>query len=285
MRTTTFLSVLQAIAAKVLGTADHLPTQQGVAFTESVNEHVRDCWDREFWPDWTVTEQRYFRDTWSATSYAAGAQVYHAGTNAYYAANASAISTDVPGTSSKWTLLTGQALRRYISREQTGKTVIGAVLCVTELDPRLNDTTPAINWRAGADGIEFSARLDLPTSVWVTFRKVPPEFTLTAWTAASYASGARVYQSTTGECYVANAATSDNDVPGTSSKWTRIEFPLALKTPVVLFVAADRQEEAGQLETSSSLRQRAEDALVDEFRRMGGQQGMVRPYRVLTRAA
>lgn len=284
MRTATFLSVLQAIAVKVLGTADNLPNQQATAFTESLNEHVRDCWEREFWPDWTTTEQRYFRDAWTATSYSTGAEVYHAATDAYYAANASVISTDVPGTSSKWTLLTAATLRRYVSKEQTGKTVIGAVQWVTEKDPRTNHNTREYPWHAGPDGIEFSSAVDLPTSVWVSFRKVAPEFTLTAWTAASYASGARVYYASTGECYVANAAATSGDVPGTSTKWTKVEFPLALKTPVVLFAAADRRDEGGQLESSSSLRTRAEDALVDEFRKMGGQQGQVRTYRVLSAA-
>ena len=50
MRTVTFLSVLEAIAFKVHGTADLLPTQDAAAFTASLNEHVRECWERVFWP-------------------------------------------------------------------------------------------------------------------------------------------------------------------------------------------------------------------------------------------
>ena len=127
MRTVTFLSVLEAIAFKVHGTADLLPTQDAAAFTASLNEHVRECWERVFWPEWTLTEQRYYRAAWTAASYSSGAEVYHAATNAYYQANTSATGTDVPGTSVKWTLLSGSDLRRYISLDQTGQTAIGEV--------------------------------------------------------------------------------------------------------------------------------------------------------------
>ena len=49
MRRATFLSVLNLVAFKVLGTADNLPAQQAAAFTAAINEHIREAWERAFW--------------------------------------------------------------------------------------------------------------------------------------------------------------------------------------------------------------------------------------------
>lgn len=287
MRTVTLLSVINAVAFKVLGTSDNLPQQQGAAFIDSIGEHLRECWERFFWPEWTVTEERYYRDAWAAQGYnTVGTEVHYTPGDAYYRSNAVAGMSDVPGVSSKWDLITGTDLRRYVSLDQTGKTPIGTVEQVTPKDPRIYPGTPRIGWAPGPDGLEFPSTEWTGTSVWVRFRKRPSQFTATAYNAANaYAVGDLVYF-TDGDCYVCTATASAGDTPATDAdKWTKQSFPYVLKRAVVLFAAADHRDEDGQIESNSVFRTRAEDALADEWAKAHGQQDQTRRFRVVTRQA
>lgn len=287
MRTNTFLSVLSSIAAKVLGTADSLPQQQAAAFTESINEHTRETWEREFWPEWTLVEKRFYRPTWSATSFTSGAEVYHADTDAYYRANSNAVSGDVPGAAALWVLIApGADFRQYVSLDQAGQTAIGTVFSVTRDDPRVSPGTAKLAWAPTSDGLEIPTQQTTQTYVWVKFRRVPPQFTATAWSGTpTYAAGTVVYYAGTGECYVNSSSATGTDIPGAAAKWVKQDFPVALKRAVVLFAAADHREEDGQIESNNSFRKRAEEALVDAWRRMHGQQGQTETFRVATRQA
>lgn len=285
MRTVTFKSVIDKVATKVLGTADNLTRQKRAALVDSIAEHLRECWERVFWPELLLTEERAFRDTWTTTTYASGSEVYYSPGDAYYVANASASGADVPGTSSKWDKLTGTDLRRYVSLDQTGKTAIGTVEQVTNADPRSTPGTLPLRWSAGPDGIELSPYAGADTTVWVRFRRRVPQFTSTDWAAGSYASGSVVYYATTGECYVASSAASSGDVPGTAALWVKQSFPYIFQRTVALFAAADHRMESGQLETRNAYLIQAEDALADEYRKAFGQQAQIESFRVLTRAA
>jgi hypothetical protein len=77
MRRVTFKSVLQKASALYLGN----PTPNA-ATTAALNVHINkrasECWESFFWPEWTVTEARTFRNVWSAvTAYTAGTEVYY----------------------------------------------------------------------------------------------------------------------------------------------------------------------------------------------------------------
>ncbi len=51
-----------------------LDTIRAGALTEYINQHVRFGWHWDFWPEWLLTQARYYRAAWSsATSYAAPA--------------------------------------------------------------------------------------------------------------------------------------------------------------------------------------------------------------------
>lgn len=67
MRSVTFQSVLNGAAAKLgMDPLRDLNPARAASLTEYVNERVKEAWKFEFWPEWTVTEQRYYRDVYDA---------------------------------------------------------------------------------------------------------------------------------------------------------------------------------------------------------------------------
>lgn len=51
---------------------DRLDGIKALAVTEYINQHVRFGWHFDWWPEWTLTEQRWYRASWDAsTAYAA----------------------------------------------------------------------------------------------------------------------------------------------------------------------------------------------------------------------
>lgn len=88
MRTVQFISVLWG-AARLLGLDPQrdLTNPQAARYTEYLNRHVAKAWRFERWPEWTVTEQRWFRPWWDeAVTYAAQAEVYYPPADKYYQA-------------------------------------------------------------------------------------------------------------------------------------------------------------------------------------------------------
>jgi hypothetical protein len=74
MRTVTFKSVLHG-AAQMVGmdpTRGDFNNAVAAAMTEYVNNRIRQGWEQEVWPEWTLIEQRSFRASYaSGTAYAA----------------------------------------------------------------------------------------------------------------------------------------------------------------------------------------------------------------------
>jgi hypothetical protein len=76
MRTVPFGDVLDFVATKMQGTAAPM-NDEAAAFCTYINDAVRNCWEREFWPELMVIEERYYRPEWDvATTYAEGDEVY-----------------------------------------------------------------------------------------------------------------------------------------------------------------------------------------------------------------
>lgn len=203
MRAVPFRSVLGLVAKKVNGTADNLGVQEAEALALGINEHVRECWERDAWPEWSPVEERFYRDAWTAAAYAAGAEVYHAGTDAYYRASGAVLFSDVPGVAAAW--MAESALgdfRRYVALDQTGQTAIGTVLGAYRSDPRLRAGAKRVDYLVTSEGIQLLRHT--PTSVWLHFRQRPPEFTATEYDATlAYTAGELVLFATDGECYEA----------------------------------------------------------------------------------
>lgn len=88
MRTITFQSVLWG-SARLLGLdpARDLNSARAATLTEYANQRVREGWQFDYWPEWTPTEKRYFRDVYSASeNVTATTERYHIGSGNYYQA-------------------------------------------------------------------------------------------------------------------------------------------------------------------------------------------------------
>lgn len=101
MRTVTFQSVLNGVA-QLLGmvpTRDLNPARAS-SLTEYINQRVSEGWKWEFFPEWTVVEQRFYRATYDATAnVVAGDERYHiASANYYQALRAQTPAAQAPAT-------------------------------------------------------------------------------------------------------------------------------------------------------------------------------------------
>lgn len=298
MRTVSFQSVLELVAQKANGKAE-LGAEEAVSVTTRINEYLRECWERDAWPEWCPVEQRYYRETWGSRAFSGGDEVYHADTDAYYHAEEDTVSGDIPGAGAPWFTVAdweengGDPFRRYISLDQTQfgstPTPIGTVLGLFQSDPRLKAGARRVDYTLTTEGIQVLRYSG--TSVWVHFRKRPPEFTATVFDALrSYTAGERVYFVGTtegfldGECYeCVTAATAGQSPQASPTKWSKIEFPYVLKHAVADFVFAELLEEDGQSDRAERRRSKAEETLATEWTKSEAQQGLVRTFRVLTR--
>ncbi len=252
MRTTALSNVLNFVATKVLGAPANMLAEEGEAFMRYINHWVRECWERDFWPEWTTLEERFFAAEWDdAQSYAEGDVV----------CLVTSTTDDIPGL-----------------------TAIGTVRAVYPADPRFTRNTPELNWKPIPDGILVQDSR-AGGSVWVEFRQRAPVYTSDAFDPAEtdYTTGDLVYSGgETYECVVLNpnvgTAPEDN-----LSDWVLIPFPSILASAVQAFAYAEALEDDGQQDKALIQRDLAEDRLAIEWSKAEGQQGQVRNFKVLTR--
>jgi len=88
MRTVTFKQVLNGISQKLgMDPTRDLNAARAASLTEYVNLRVAEGWKFDFFPEWTVVEQRYFRDAYSAAENVVAAdQKFFIGSGLYYQA-------------------------------------------------------------------------------------------------------------------------------------------------------------------------------------------------------
>jgi hypothetical protein len=261
----THASVAQEIASAAGEDYSALTDLDLTSLRRYIQRRARYAWERDWWAELMRSEERHLRDAWTATSYADGAQVWHAGTSAYYEANTAAILTDVPGVSSVWDVIT--ELDPYVALEQEDETAIGLVRGVYDEDPTYVENPKRIPWRLGANGVHLLGQ-SVPTSVWVWFKLREPEFNGAVYSASStYASGDRRYYSSAsvgfeGDYWTAAATTTAGQNPETNpEKWARVEFPVFLRSYVVQAAYADWLRADGQTDKAVVEEQAAESLL------------------------
>lgn len=241
MQTVTLRTVLDAIA----GLQGAEPVAAGdpdfIAYIASINRHLERGWQHDFFPEWSPTERRAFRDTWNGTdTYAAETEVYFEDDDTYYAANSAPnnpAAGESPATNpEKWTEVTD--LVRYVSLTQTGQTVIAEVDRICKNDPIANPRRPGeVPCRITNLGIVPLATTG--ARVYVTFRPPAPVFAATEWNATDdYDVGDVRYSDDEGDCFKAiqggvNHAVTDE------AYWERVEFPARLKNFVTIAAYAD----------------------------------------------
>ena len=190
VRNVTFQSVVDGVASRIgLDPTQTLSASTVAAITEYINTRVRFAWELYKWPDMSSVERRRFRQTWTATSYSLGDEVYHEGTSQYYRANTSVTGSDVPGTAAGWTSAASLTdFVRNIDYDQTftltdasaDATKIGEILYVYAADPRVTRYAERVNFMVYDGGAvigqtQFSATS--PNEVFVEFTTRPTTFT------------------------------------------------------------------------------------------------------------
>lgn len=241
MRTVPLKSIFQGASA-LLGAELVSPGSPDFAgIIAALNTHIETGWTYDFWPEWTVCEQRAYRDPWNDTdTFDPGREVYFAAGDAYYTAN-SAPNAPAAGESpatdpAKWTALT--TFSRYVALDQPGRTPIGEVARMCRFDPRLNPAKPGElrfditdlgimpDWRAG-------------NQVWVEFRLRPPTFSSDLYDAERLWQAEDVcFDPTTWECYRALQATQGNG-PTALAYWSKVAVPAILRRFLERAVYAD----------------------------------------------
>jgi|GEM_PF-1478029 len=285
MRTVPFATILTWVATKMgLDPAANFRRDQADAITTYVNYHLREGWERQPWPEWTVIERRYFGPIWDVgTEYAVDVVVYDSFDGNYYRALVANAGTP-PHSSGIWEPVTCN-LDTAIGLDQPGQTPIGTVLKVTAEDPREHPHTSHFDFWLSPAGIQVKLKGSQPKSVYVQFRLRPPVFTATAWSSATaYLAGMRAYDAATGECYLALAQNSNTPVTNLEY-WQKIDFPYVLANYVKRMCEAEGLEEEGQDDKADLRRSRGETALEDEWDKAEGQQGQERRFSVHTRRA
>jgi hypothetical protein len=282
MKTVTYQSVSdgvlrrQGIAPADAQADDRLQLQEFIAsFVRKACEHYR-------WPDLLLIEERHYRDTWVATGYASGLEVYHTATDAYYKANAATGGSDIPGTSTKWDLL--ETFNRYVAHEQTGRTVIGTVMHAWDDDPRANEDANEIlpgpgGWTEAAEGIRFAPTC--PNTVWIEFRIPVLDFNfkevLTSTTVC--AVGDQIYYAP--DVYRATAATTAGQSPGDAAgKFSKVAFPAVFAEATKIAAFAETLTEEKQHATRQLYLAEAEERLDDQVSILVKQQGQTGRYSV-----
>ena len=80
MRSITYSALEQGVASTAGMNPTNLLAHEKIMIAEYINDGIRFCWDYYPWAEFTVTEERYFREEWNAqTSYQTGDEVYYNG--------------------------------------------------------------------------------------------------------------------------------------------------------------------------------------------------------------
>lgn len=223
---------------------------QGLAdnFADWLQDRVTQAWLASVWPDTVATEQRAFAPAWVAQSYADKSAVFYLPGLAYYQANGSVTSGQVPGTDVAWVAYSPP---RWISFTQTGQTQISEPLWVGKQDPRgVRAPVPIGFWHDGS-----TLFLDPHPSVsqpWIQFRRMRPQFSATAYDVTHAYAADDLFLWTDGHCYLVLATTTAGDTPvSQAAKFSAQACPEVLADYAVRAAKADWLSDDGQDDKSA----------------------------------
>jgi hypothetical protein len=254
MRTVPFIDVFNGVLNRHgLDPLAGVPQTKSRAIVRYINRRVRSglrYWD---WPEFNLTEERAFRQTWSSTRQfrivgenAKPDEVFYIKTPAgdpvanYFRVKADAQGDPPVGTAPLWPIPTAPdpldpyweqivPLDTYIALDQICKKPMGMVLGVYGLNPRLNPTytySCPLDYRASEKGIDVCDPVGPTVFVWY---QIPvPIFTIVPWiTGKTYSRGNIVFDPESGDCFRCIAQTTTSPVTD-AANWTRQPFLEAL---------------------------------------------------------
>jgi hypothetical protein len=249
MKTTKFKDVLITLARKCGLDPDtnDLSPAEAATLCEFLNERAEEVAGFAWWPELTLTEERFYRADWAAaTTYAIGDEVYYADTDAYYVALLAGTNKQPDTETTYWE--EADELDRYVPWQLDGTTMIAEVRACYKNNPRTSVDNPyPLAFELSENGVQMSTLAG--TSVFLLFRSTPPRFTTTAYSAATnYDIDDLVYLESSKQCYRCFQAGIGQSPATETTYWEEILFPAIWRASVIQGAYADWLEEDGQQE-------------------------------------
>ncbi len=245
MRTTKFKKVFDKVLRwHGINPRKQIPADLATTVVERINDRVRTIclgWD---WPEWTITEERAFRQIWNSTdqylrvsaldglpeevfylgaAFSAGGAL---GTGfGYYRVLSTAPSDPpvgtVPTNETYWELIT--PVETFVAYDQRCRRAIGEVLGIYRSNPLFGcNGHGALKFMPNEHGIKVCCSGN-PT-VFIHYKMPVPEYTITPYVAGkTYSRADIVFDPTTNECFQALATTTS--VPSNTTFWRWVPFP------------------------------------------------------------
>jgi hypothetical protein len=258
MRTVTFKSVYEGIVRRhgMDPRGDAVSTDTGLSVTEAVNARVKRGWFFWEWPEWTVTEERAYRQIWNGNR-----QFYLAGPDGkpdevFYIPNVATHSLEgagyyrvlegasgdppigtTPTDATFWEKM--DQVDTYVAFDQVCRRRIGEVLEVFRDNPATVKPPRKLVHRPTENGIQIYDASGLLT-VFVRYLMPAERFTTFPYIdSRTYLRGDVVYLAAQGECYRAIQITQGKDPATETLYWRRSLFPEVLAQYVKAGAYAD----------------------------------------------
>jgi hypothetical protein len=282
-----FQSILYGVTTRMgLDPLVNLNTNQQQEIGRYIQFSVQRAWERYFWPELRLLEQRYYYPLYTnqtPSNIVIGDSFYYdngTDSNFYWQALVDA-PVDPPSSTdtTEWSEYTNFALQ--IALDQDGETVIGDVLEIWSLNPRLNLNATTVYYTLNDNGILIPP--GGPASVYIDFMKRAPDFSGTPWySTTTYNTGDVIYYSPTGECYKATTGNLNQPPPssGTSNDyWEMQQIPEVFCRYVEMCAYADTLKEDWQNAKAISIEVDADNLLQESIDRIELKQQMLRNNR------
>jgi hypothetical protein len=183
---------------------------------------------------WAKCLTSYGGSNWvTGTVYAVGTKVFYPVTNLFYQCHTAHTSSgtlvpDATGGNERWGVLT--EFDRYVSKTQTGQTVIGDCFDVKDQNPKTHQNWRTMAWDNSENGVQV---LEETVRAWVQFRLLRPRLKGRLFSAtATYDVGQQVYYPATededlpGNFYEVLVATNAGETPVSNpTKFDQVEIP------------------------------------------------------------
>lgn len=258
MRTIPFKSVLDAVLRRhsMDPRGDAISSDTALAATEHINARLKRAWFIWEWPEWTVSEERAFRQVWNEDHqykrvnengqpdevfYMPHAADHTLENAAYYRVNPDASNDPPPGTrppdvppdmgtapppppTQYWLRFIPDT---YVAYDQVCRRRIGEMLDVYADNPVTTKPPRCLAHKPSEKGIQIYDAGGLLT-VFIKYLMPAEQFTTAPYIPnRSYPRGEIVYlpSNTSGECYLAIAQADINHPPPDAAYWRHCLFP------------------------------------------------------------
>jgi len=266
MRTVPFFNVWKGVVERHgLDPEERIPYQTARAITRGINRRTRMAWRAWDWPDFSITEERAYRQVWNNSH-----QYYRSNPNTglpddvffipnatYYTVNTAATQDPPIGTppvnlgppptfpsdpGNHPYFIATAPLDPYVSMDQICQRSIGRVIGIYKSNPRLDGFKHSgITFRITENGIDLF-QISGPT-IFVKYLPAPSKFTKIPWVSRSYAIGELVFFDSTGETYLSIVA-NNTQTPTTVAAWRLMPMPEVLAPYVEAGAYADSMRES-----------------------------------------